>query len=89
MIRVNIQEAKTHLSRYLDRVEQGDVVILCRHNQPVAELRAIQAASPRPARVAGLLKGQVHWEPDAFSPMTDEDLAEFDAAPVFPRADQK
>jgi antitoxin (DNA-binding transcriptional repressor) of toxin-antitoxin stability system len=31
MIRVNIQEAKTHLSRYLDRVEQGEVVIVCRH----------------------------------------------------------
>jgi len=89
MIRVNIQEAKTHLSRYLERVEQGDVVILCRHNQPVAELRAIAAPSPRPERVAGLLKGRVHWEPGAFSPMTDKDLAEFDAAPVFPRADEK
>ena len=89
MIRVNIQEAKTHLSRYLDRVEQGDVVVVCRHNQPVAELRAVEAASPRPVRVAGLLKGRVHWEPDAFSPMTDEDLVEFDAAPIFPQADQR
>ena len=41
MIKVNIQEAKTHLSRYIDQVEQGAVVIVCRHNQPVAELRAV------------------------------------------------
>lgn len=88
MIRVNIQEAKTHLSRYLDRVEQGDVVVVCRHNEPVAELRAIKAALPRPVRAAGLLKGRVHWASDAFSPMTDKELAEFDAASVFPRADQ-
>ena len=50
MIRVNIQEAKTHLSRYVDRVEQGDVIIVCRHNRPVAELRAVEAAPERPAR---------------------------------------
>jgi len=56
MIKVNIQEAKTHLSRYIDRVEQGDVIIVCRHNQPVAELRAVETALARPARVAGLLR---------------------------------
>jgi antitoxin (DNA-binding transcriptional repressor) of toxin-antitoxin stability system len=84
MTKVNIQEAKTHLSRYLDQVEQGDVIIVCRHNQPVAELRAIGVPPVRPTRVAGLLKGRVHWEPDAFAPMTAEELAEFDAALVFP-----
>ena len=40
-IRVNVQEMKTHFSRYLDSVEKGDVVVVCRHNKPVAELRAI------------------------------------------------
>jgi len=48
MIKVNIQEAKTHLSRYLDQVEGGEVIVVCRHNQPVAEIRAIQAASVSP-----------------------------------------
>jgi len=86
MIRVNIQEAKTHLSRYIEKVEQGEVVIVCRHNQPVAELRAVETSPVRPARVAGLLKGRVHWEPDAFAPMTDEELAEFNGAPIFPQA---
>jgi len=88
MIRVNIQDAKTHLSRYIERVEQGDVIIVCRHNQPVAELRAVEAAPVSPVRVAGLLKGGIHWEPGAFAPMTDEELAEFDNAPLVPRAGQ-
>jgi prevent-host-death family protein len=84
MTKVNIQEAKTHLSRYIDRVVMGDVIVVCRHNQPVAELRAVEAPALRPARVAGLLKGQVHWEPGAFAPMTDEELSEYDRAPLFP-----
>jgi len=84
MIKVNIHEAKTHLSRYLDQVEHGDVVVVCRHNLPVAELRAIQTALAHPPRVAGLLKGRVAWDPGAFAPMTAEELTEFDAAPLFP-----
>jgi antitoxin (DNA-binding transcriptional repressor) of toxin-antitoxin stability system len=84
MIRVNIQEAKTHLSRYIERVEQGDVVMVCRHNKPAAELRAVPISVGHPARVAGLLKGRVHWVPDAFAPMSVEELAEFDDAPGLP-----
>jgi prevent-host-death family protein len=44
MIQVSVQEAKTHLSRYLDAVENGEVVVVCRHNKPGAELRPIPAA---------------------------------------------
>ena len=87
MIKVNIQEAKTHLSRYLDQVENGDVVVVCRHNKPVAELRAIQAPPPqRVRRVAGLLKGRIHWKANAFAPMTEKEVAEFDGTPLIPVA---
>ncbi len=86
MIKVNIQDAKTHLSRYIDRVEQGEVVVVCRHKRPMAELRAIEASLVQPARVAGLLKGLVNWKPDTFAPMTAEELAEIDGAPLFPHA---
>lgn len=88
MIQVNIQEAKTHLSRYIDRVEQGEVIIVCRNNQPLAELRAVKTSLARPARVAGLLKGKIHWAPDAFAEMTADELAEFDPAPLFPETGQ-
>jgi antitoxin (DNA-binding transcriptional repressor) of toxin-antitoxin stability system len=84
MIKVNIQEAKTHLSRYLDRVEEGEVVVVCKHNQPVAELRAVVAAPVPKVRVAGLLKGKVSWTEGAFASMNDEELAEFDGSPVSP-----
>ena len=75
MLTVNIHEAKTHLSRYIDRALQGEVIVVCRHNQPVAELRAVETSPVRRPRVAGLIKGQVHWEPGTFDPMTDAELA--------------
>jgi len=84
MIKVNIQEAKTHLSRYIDQVEQGEIIVVCRHNQPVAELRAIETSPARTTRIPGLLKGHIHFEPDAFAPMTAEELAEFEDGPIFP-----
>ena len=46
MIQVNVGEAKAHLSRYLDAVEKGEVVILCRHNKPIAEVRRIEEREP-------------------------------------------
>jgi antitoxin (DNA-binding transcriptional repressor) of toxin-antitoxin stability system len=52
MLKVNIQEAKTHLSRHLERLERGevDVVVICRRNEPVAELRVVppRRVGPRP-----------------------------------------
>lgn len=43
MKKLNVHEAKTHLSEWLDRLEQGEeeVVVICRRNQPIAELRAL------------------------------------------------
>ena len=32
MIRINIAEAKARLSRYLENVERGETVVLCRRN---------------------------------------------------------
>lgn len=54
MIHLNVHEAKTHLSRYLDEVEAGEVVVLCRRNVPIAEIRRIspQRSEPRPVGLA-------------------------------------
>ena len=41
MFKVNIADAKTHLSRYLDIVERGETVVVCRRNVPIAEIRPV------------------------------------------------
>ncbi len=76
MIRVNVTEAKTHLSRYLKRVERGETVVLCRRNVPVAEIRALPepAREPRPV---GIDRGMT--VPAAFfEPLPDDLLAAFE-----------
>ena len=83
MTKASVQEAKTQLSRYLDMVEEGETVVICRHNKPIAELRRIEPEVLGPP-TAGLLQGQIQWEPGTFDPMTDEELAEFDG-PVLSR----
>ena len=51
VIKLNVHEAKTHLSRYLNQVEAGETLILCRHNKPIAEVLTDQAKSEEETRV--------------------------------------
>ena len=43
MIKVNIHEAKTHLSRYTKLVKAGEIIWLCDRNRPFAEIRPLSA----------------------------------------------
>jgi antitoxin (DNA-binding transcriptional repressor) of toxin-antitoxin stability system len=45
MVKVNVQRAETDLSRCLDAAENGEVVVLCRNNNPVAELHPVPAGT--------------------------------------------
>lgn len=67
---VNIHEAKTHLSRLVERVEAGEEVVIARAGRPVARLVAFR---PQTApRVPGAWRGRVTLAPDFDAP--DEDL---------------
>jgi len=52
---VNVHEAKTHLSRLLERVHAGEEIILAKSGKPYARLVPIhdEAPSRRPGRLAG------------------------------------
>ena len=50
---VNIHEAKTHLSRFVDAAAAGEEIIIARAGKPVARLVALASADERP-RVLGL-----------------------------------
>lgn len=54
---VNIGEAKTHLSRLLERVAAGEEIVIAKANQPVARLVPIRASGQ--PRVPGRLRGQI------------------------------
>jgi prevent-host-death family protein len=85
MILVNIHEAKARLSEYLDAVAKGERVLICKRNQPIAELRAVEQKRTEPRLIGG---GPYHFEvPESFfAPMPDEFLDAFESGPVFPAA---
>ncbi len=56
MTTVNVHQAKTHFSRYLDEVEGGGEVTITRHGKPTAKLVAVSAQAKRP--LLGSAKGK-------------------------------
>jgi antitoxin (DNA-binding transcriptional repressor) of toxin-antitoxin stability system len=72
MTSINIQQAKTHLSRYAKRVKAGETIVLCERNRPIAEIRPIP--STRKKVRLGLFKGAFRV-PDDFN----DPLSEFEA----------
>jgi len=62
------------LSRLLQEACEGKEVIIARGKKPVARLVAIGAASKK--RIPGKLKGQISYTPDAFDPLTDQELTD-------------
>ena len=55
---INIHEAKTHLSRLLQFVAEGNEVIICKFNEPLARLMPVKLIEPK-KRKAGLLAGKI------------------------------
>jgi prevent-host-death family protein len=49
---VNVQEAKTHLSRLIDAAAEGEEIILGKHGKPMVRLSSF-ASSSEPRRLGG------------------------------------
>jgi len=88
MIMVNIHQAKARLSEFIEAVERGEQVWICKRNQPVAELRPLagKRSTPRP-----LSPGPRAFDvPKTFyEPMSDEWLDDVESGPVYPMSASK
>ncbi|HVR24709.1 MAG TPA: type II toxin-antitoxin system Phd/YefM family antitoxin [Candidatus Polarisedimenticolia bacterium] len=71
---VNIHEAKTHLSRLLQRVAAGEEVTIARSGIPVARLVAVEPKAKRPL---GFARGEIWIADDFDAPLADDLLAAF------------
>ena len=73
MDKVNIHEAKTHLSRLIARVAEGEEIVIGRAGRPVAKLVPyIDESEPRKL---GGWKGKVRLAPDWDSDEVNEEIA--------------
>jgi prevent-host-death family protein len=83
MIKLNIHEIKAQLSKYIDLVEAGETVVVCKRNIPVAEIRAIEKKKKR-TPILGSAAGMVEILPSFYEPMTEEELALWEGGPDDP-----
>ena len=72
---VNIHQAKTNLSKLLQRVALGDEIIIAKAGVPIAKLVPLQVEKPK--RRLGLYKGQICMADDFNAPLPADILAGF------------
>jgi prevent-host-death family protein len=72
-VHFNMHEAKTHLSRIIERVERGEEIIIDRAGTPVAKVVPLARRVNRTA--IGSLAGRVDLGSDWDSPQTNAEIA--------------
>ncbi|HEX4260040.1 MAG TPA: type II toxin-antitoxin system prevent-host-death family antitoxin [Acetobacteraceae bacterium] len=78
---VNIYEAKTQLSRLVDRAAAGEEIVIARAGKPLVRLVPVDAKQPRRAGLWGHVKPPPN---DFFDPLSEEELALFEIGPIEP-----
>ena len=73
---VNVHEAKTHLSRLLERVETGEEVVIARAGRPVARLTRLAGTGGK--RRLGVLDGRFRIPDDFNRSLPDDVLRAFE-----------
>ncbi len=70
---INVHQAKTHLSRLLERVGEGEEIVIAKSGRPVAKL----VRFPPEPRHPGRLKGKIRMAPDFDAPLPESIAAPF------------
>jgi antitoxin (DNA-binding transcriptional repressor) of toxin-antitoxin stability system len=74
-VKYSLRQVETNLSEFIEKARSGEEVIIVRGKQPVAKSVAIQAPELKD-RVPGGLKGKILCAPNAFDPLTDQELSD-------------
>jgi len=72
---VNMHEAKTHLSRLVDRAAQGEPFIIAKSGKPLVKVVPLDAPEKPEVKRIGFLEGQFNI-PDDFDTMFAEEIEE-------------
>ena len=69
MLQVNVHEAKTNLSKLIQKVVNGEEVVIAKRNQPIVKLVLIEKQKPK--RRLGTAKGTIKIAADFDAPLED------------------
>lgn len=85
--KVNMHEAKTHLSKLVERVEGGEEIVISRAGKPAAKL--VPVPKKLGPRKLGGWEGKVQMPSDEEWKKMDEEIEQmFEESEIFPRADE-
>ena len=73
---VNVHQAKTHLSRLLARIQEGEEFIIAKNGKPIARL--LPAIEAKNKRVPGSAQGKLQIAADFNAPLPDDMLEDFE-----------
>ncbi len=79
-MQVNLHDARTHLSRYVDQALAGEEVVIARAGKPL--VRLVPLIDARPPRRLGFLAGTARVDADLKCDFEDEINAMFDLGPA-------
>lgn len=66
-----VHEAKTNLSKLIERALAGEEVVIARGNKPAVKLVPVDG---KPNRVPGTMKGVFGFDDSFFDPLPEEEL---------------
>jgi prevent-host-death family protein len=69
MRRVNLAEAKAHLSELIDAALRGEEIVIARRNQPLVRLAVLKEGRRKPER--GRFRGRIRLAADFDAPLAD------------------
>ncbi len=71
-----MHEAKTQLSKLIERALAGEEVVIARHGEPAVRLTPVASVSGKSRRdIIGFLAGEVRWPPSAEEREMDRRIA--------------
>lgn len=74
---VNIHEAKTHLSRLVERAARGEPLIIAKAGKPMVKVVPLDTPEPKPKRWVGFMKRDIAVPEDFDTMFADEIEAMF------------
>lgn len=73
---IKVHEAKTNLSKLIERARRGEEIIIARGATPVVRLTPVGEVKGR--RQPGALRGKFHVGPQFFEPLPPEELSRWE-----------
>ena len=72
-IQIDLRQLQSNLPQYLNQVEAGDTLVICKDEKPIAEIRPVKKLRP-----IGLAKGEVTILPSFYDPLPEEIIEGFE-----------